>query len=445
LRYDTSTPSSLGTEVTMSVVTPITGSGNVVVNAGNYFIINIPKSGDRCVFDPMNSFLRFKLNVQNSQGIITLAMGGSCDSVFRRLEVFHGSNVLEQLDQYNNLSAMLLNSQVNSYDRSNQWSILKGTNPANPVVFTGDTISTTGAGVAGLGSRYFSTTLLSGVVGSLSRCYIPLFALNGNISFRITLDSPVAAFVSSGARSADLTNNWVSTTDGVWLSDIEFHASIIHCSEQVMQAISMPMYSIPTEMYNCFEINWTPSNQIEQLLPYKYVSLKTIFLSMRNPNVLNNNGYHLNSYGSQNIYQFSLRCGSRIIPPNRVKCPQVQNNIEAFEELKKSFHSGGNCLASLGCHNVTSYNKYVSNDATGTFQIGLDLEQFSGKSGQIISGLDTTASDLFFSGTWSTVVNDGSTNNTSILADFYSHYNSVFGNCRWPNGCSFLISITYIK
>ena len=65
---------------------------------------------------------------------------------------------------------MFLNSQVNSYDRANQWSILKGTNPANPVVFTGDTIATTGAGVAGAGSRYFSTTLVSGVVGSLSRC-----------------------------------------------------------------------------------------------------------------------------------------------------------------------------------------------------------------------------------------------------------------------------------
>ena len=69
-----------------------------------------------------------------------------------------------------------------------------------------------------------------------------------------------------------------------------------------MQAISMPMYSIPTEMCNCFETQWTPSPQIEQLLPFKYVSLKTLFLSMRNPSVTNNAGYHLNSYGSQNIY-----------------------------------------------------------------------------------------------------------------------------------------------
>ena len=57
----------------------------------------------------------------------------------------------------------------------------------------------------------------------------------------------------------------------------------------------------------------------------------------------------------------------------------------------------------------------------GTFVIGQDLEQFSGKSGQIISGLDTTASDLFFSGTWTSVANAAAT----ILADFYAHFDQV--------------------
>jgi len=60
LRYDLATPSDLGTNVEMCVVTPsYTGSGAVTVNSGNYFIINIPKSGSNAVFDPMNSYLRF--------------------------------------------------------------------------------------------------------------------------------------------------------------------------------------------------------------------------------------------------------------------------------------------------------------------------------------------------------------------------------------------------
>ena len=60
LRYDHATPSSLGTNVEMAVVTPYTGSASQVVQSGNYFIINIPKSGDNCVFDPMNSFYVIK-------------------------------------------------------------------------------------------------------------------------------------------------------------------------------------------------------------------------------------------------------------------------------------------------------------------------------------------------------------------------------------------------
>ena len=62
--------------------------------------------------------------------------------------------------------------------------------------------------------------------------------------------------------------------------------------------------------------------------------------------------------------------GSKIVPPNRIKCALTQNNVAAFEELKKSFHAGGNTLASLDIHNVTSYNIRNGNiDATGTLSL----------------------------------------------------------------------------
>ena len=68
----------------------------------------------------------------------------------------------------------MLDSQVHPVDRAYQWNILKGT--------SGTVGTRTGTGLAlaaaGNTSQYYTTTLLSGVVGSLSRCYIPLFALN---------------------------------------------------------------------------------------------------------------------------------------------------------------------------------------------------------------------------------------------------------------------------
>ena len=48
------TPSDHGTHVEMRVVT---GSGTIIVNADHYFLINIPKSDNNTVFDPMNSYL----------------------------------------------------------------------------------------------------------------------------------------------------------------------------------------------------------------------------------------------------------------------------------------------------------------------------------------------------------------------------------------------------
>ena len=49
LRYDMATPSDLGTDVEMAVVTQCTGSSPITVQAGNYFIINVPKSGTDAV------------------------------------------------------------------------------------------------------------------------------------------------------------------------------------------------------------------------------------------------------------------------------------------------------------------------------------------------------------------------------------------------------------
>ena len=66
------------------------------------------------------------------------------------------------------------------------------------------------------------------------------------------------------------------------------------------QQISMPMYSIPTESYNTFKVNWTASTQIEQLLPFKYDSLKKLILTMCLPRVLTtNNNYKVCAFLNQ--------------------------------------------------------------------------------------------------------------------------------------------------
>jgi len=74
-----------------------------------------------------------------------------------------------------------------------------------------------GSTITTLGTQYFTTTLLSGIVGSLARNYIPVNDLQGSIQIRITIES-----ASQVTWSVAPTANPSFT-----ISNIEFHGNMI--------------------------------------------------------------------------------------------------------------------------------------------------------------------------------------------------------------------------
>ena len=119
-----------------------------------------------------------------------------------------------------------------------------------------------------------------------------------------------------------------------------------------MELINQPSYEIYTESYSNFQstILKVGTTSVEQLIPFHYISLKTIFLAMRRASQLSTkNLSNVTSKISNNISDYTFRVGSRNIPPKRVQC-YATNFIEPFEELKKAFHAPGNALVSMGCH-----------------------------------------------------------------------------------------------
>ena len=56
--------------------------------------------------------------------------------------------------------------------------------------------------------------------------------------------------------------------------------------------------------------------------------------------------------------------------------------------------------------------------------MGHDFEEFSSKNGQIISGANTSSTDLFFSGTWNSNTNSEVAANL-ILATFFGHFDEM--------------------
>ena len=103
-------------------------------------------------------------------------------------------------------------------------------------------------------------------------------------------------------------------------------------------------------------------------------------------------------------YQFLL--GIDAYPPTKIKGTD-SGFCEPFEELKKSFHCGGAALGgSMGILNLTNYSTLAAAtgaDAanTGTFILACDFESYSGKSGALLSGVNTLGSDLYLSATFS--------------------------------------------
>jgi len=91
----------------MTVTVPCTGASSYQL--GTYFMINLPRCGPDYVFDGPNLFLRFM--VTNVDGANNLYLDHSCDCLFQKVEVLHAGNVLEVIDNYHQLSHLLLDSQ----------------------------------------------------------------------------------------------------------------------------------------------------------------------------------------------------------------------------------------------------------------------------------------------------------------------------------------------
>ena len=159
----------------------------------------------------MNSFLRF--NASNADGTGILNWAHSANSVISKLEVLHAGNVLETVDNYGQLSALLLDSQVDQSSRVNGLNMTMG---------CGTSLTAPGQGspLGAAGSNWYSITLLSGIVGSLARYYIPVNELQGSLQIRITLAhwNQIGCWTTALAADSD---------DAVMIQNIEFHANMV--------------------------------------------------------------------------------------------------------------------------------------------------------------------------------------------------------------------------
>ena len=417
-------------------IQPQNGTGNY--NAGDTIIINIP-TRNNLVYVPSESYLKFKYEV-TAGADCNYARFDSCGAhgIIQRIRVFHGSNLLSDIDNYGLLSKLLFDIQVPTDSFYGKYNILAGTRNdltvTLPAIVKADIDLTTDATLkfkggftlpvnqTNSGSRMNASAVISNgnavsqtfclnlitLAGALCKDkYFPLFACtSAPLRVEIQLVSSCQAAMNIAAACTFKVSN------------CEYIAQMIELSDNAMNIIRESQNGQPLQFVNPdyrnyqynFALPHVTSTQVTMPIPAKFSSLKSLFVTIRDPAMNGTVTYFPYSCNAFKISQYFFRIGAQVMPS---KVPDTLP--EMFAEVVKAIGSMSD-LNHQPSIDYTSYSQDVptanSGDASvayttafyqqspvssGSFYVGLDLENYANADkSAIFSGWNSNTDDIYF-------------------------------------------------
>ena len=424
---------------------------------GQTVIINIP-TNQNLVMAGSESFLKFKLTVTNGAGAnayCRLDRAGA-HGVIQRLRLYHGSQLLEDLDNYGNIVGGLMTLQQSGDAAKGKMNVMAGLTHESFCDITDATVvdaatlltknqgctnqvltinggerliddaqTTQFADIAANGdtlARTYCINLLS-IVGSLSEKYIPLFAMtSAPLRLELQLASAPSKFICSEVALASYK-----------IENVEFVSQFMELGSEAMNIIQQSVANNRLEwvvpswrnyVYNASLAN--ASTQVSIPVPAKFNSLKSLFLTMREKA---DGAITYFPFGSchYNLASYTLRLGSKVVPS---KAPETIP--EFFVEVIKAIGSVSDINHEPNM-NLLDYDVDVpvvnaeteavisSTSSSSSFVVGMDLETYSNADkDSIYSGYNTSNDDVF----WHMTFNANATT-PNVRFDTYALYDAV--------------------
>jgi len=454
-----------------SNIQPQTGSS---FKKGETIIFNIPTRGN-LVMSPSESILRGKVTFKNgatASNYLRLDSNGAHGLIYR-LQLYHGSNLLETIENYNTLTKMLFDLQVSTPQANGKYSILAGCNTeysstpvtvestddalapgatynesnvgsirtlANNLKATLNTFRTTSKyinvgrrlnaygtqiGASGESTFDFCIPLVS-LIGTLSPKYLPLFAMKSaplRLELQLVSD-PLQCIMSDVALATD-GNDMI-------VSDIEFVASMMELSDSAIEIIKSNTGGRPLQFTfgDWRNYRWASAvpNAVTNLsvpIPAKFASLKSLFIASKRTATSGLLDYMPFPGEKNGLQSYTFRIGPEILPskpPNTVS--------EFFSEALKAMGSISDPLHAPAI-DFDSYNTdvqlqtnetltYCTNIPSPSFYVGLDLESYAGADkSQLFSGRYTANDDIFYM----PILNPGAS--ITLIVDAFACFDSV--------------------
>jgi hypothetical protein len=438
LKYGSKVESAMARSSRVNIA-PQNGTGNYVL--GDTIILNIP-TRNNLVLAATESYLKFTCAVTSSAANNAFRWD-SCGShgLIQRIRIFHGSNLIQDIDNYGLLAKALFDLQQSPDAVTGKQSLLAGTRADTVTQFqavaTADATvgadATTAATLAnalkavlnsgrvpsyhinsgeriggdrtalianaGTVSETYSLNLLS-LVGSLSSSnYVPLFAMTA-APLRVEIQL-VSSFIQG---CSELTGG----TSTISISNCEYIANFIELGDAAMSVIygsleGQPLQYVFPDFRNYQYTATIPDNtatQITMPIPAKFSSLKSLLVSSRDKGSGTLTFFPFSSV-SLSLRDYQFRIGAQIMPP---KPPSTMT--EFWAEVCKAYGS----IADLHYTPSIDKNSYslsasvatndsatnVSGSSSGSFFVGLDLENYvATDKSSIFAGYNSNTDDIF--------------------------------------------------
>lgn len=426
--------------------------------ANDVMIFNIPCNRNT-VLSPHDTYLKFSMTGTNgatAQDWVRLSKAGA-HGFIQRLRLFHGSTLLEDVDNYGNLVAQLCTHQRSADNLSYKGAVVEGFEESCAVLITGSgagasatpiysqnalrgmrisnpTYGAAGglAGAAVTPSRTFCIPLVS-ILGTLGDKYLPLFAMTA-APLRLELQLVNSALVPFVA---------ISAMASFALSNVEVIGSFIELSDQALGVIQQSQMGAPLTLavsrYSNLVYNATLNNATTNVscpVPFKYSSVQAIINTIRQHSA---GAITFDAYGSfnYNINEYWFQFGSESLP---TKHPGSSATGGGDHQTMFNYY----CSA-LGspydldyspCINLYTYdtmavpvvsaetaNTYVGNlsSISGAFGIGQELVSFpSANQDQMFSGRNTSTEDIYHN-----MIFNANATTPAVRFDYYCLHHAV--------------------
>ena len=361
--------------------------------AGGANVIRMDINADS-MLDCAHSYLLFNLTAANGANTCGVDMGVP---MFSRLRIESGGVVLEDIQEYGRLYAMLEQLQGAGFSALQEktlshatTSTFQGGGAVANVVETCPQLEINTA-LGATSTRQYAVPLISGLFNMDK--YLPLVLMNAGV----TIELHLAERNQLGTMSADVNNDWS-------LSSVKYVAQLIDLDRSFYDRLRMMMESsggvlqLHGQTWRHFQSS-IPANADTQTstlnIPVRVKSIKSIFTRFTKTADENATQAYAVSVGhKQRIEQWQFKIGSVNYPASSVQVGTTGVNMgETYAELLKAFGKYGAidhpslALNATAWGNQNTSRSGAAADPVCSFTIGYDFESF--QKSALESGINT--------------------------------------------------------